>query len=208
MNTRFERGPFTARLGLASGMLYHRLLAPLFDAFRAFGPEGVAIADRYDPSGRAMQFASLGIEYDPGSWFTIAEMGWNESNSVYGERLGGYMTSGVRRGAFTSYVTYSRVALLSEKSSPGLSVDGLPPEYAGMAAALNAGLNAALASPAVQQTVAVGGRWDFRQGIAFKAQLDFVDVLDTSSGTFINQQPGFEPGGSARLFSVATVFVF
>jgi hypothetical protein len=77
-----------------------------------------------------------------------------------------------------------------------------------MAAQLNAGLNALLNSSPVQQNVAIGGRWDFMPGVALKAQLDFVNLLHRSSGTFINEQPGFEPGGSARLFSVATVFVF
>jgi hypothetical protein len=41
-----------------------------------------------------------------------------------------------------------------------------------------------------------------------KLQVDFIDALGESPGTFINRQPGFEPGGRSRVVSLATVFVF
>jgi hypothetical protein len=60
----------------------------------------------------------------------------------------------------------------------------------------------------VQRNLAIGGRWDFMPGIALKAQVDFINVMENSPGTFFNLQPGFERGGSAQLVSVGTAFVF
>jgi hypothetical protein len=208
VNTTFVRGELTGRLAVTSARIRMDWLTPLFDGFRAFGPEGEAIADRFEMDERRFKFATAGAEYDPGSWFAIAEIAWLETNSAFGDRLAGYVTGGVRRGAVTPYATYSRTTLLSESSADGLTLTGLPAEYAQAAAALNAGLNDFIGGVPVQQTLAVGGRWDFSPGLALKAQVDFIDLMGNSSGNFINKQPGFEPGGSARLFSVATVFVF
>jgi hypothetical protein len=208
VNTTFVRGALTGRLAMMGSTVRIDMLTPLFDGFRAFGPEGQAIANRFEVHDRALRFATAGLEFDPGTWFTMAEVGWIDSNSAIGERLAGYVTSGVRWGAFTPYLTWSRATLLSESSTAGLDLTGLPPESAQAAAELNAGLNAFLNNAPVQQNLAIGGRWDFRPGIALKAQLDFVDVLGSSAGTFTNLQPGFEPGGRAGLFSLATTFVF
>jgi hypothetical protein len=208
VNSALIRGAFTGRLAASGGTILLDQFAPLFDGFRAFGPDGHAIADRFDIDDRAYRFASGGAEFDPGAWFAVAEVAWFDFDSALGERLAGYITGGVRWRAVTPHVTYSRATLLSESRVAGLSLAGLPPEYAHAATQLNDGLNAFLNSAPVQQTLAVGGRWDFMPGVALKVQVDFIDVLGSSYGTFINLQPGFEPGGSARLFSLATVFVF
>jgi hypothetical protein len=208
VNTTLVRGGFAARVAASGTRIRTDLAAQLFDGFRAFGPEGEAIAARSDLDGKVLRAATAGFEFDPGTWFTMAEFGWFDTNSAIGERVGGHVTSGFRWRSFTPYATYSRTELLSETTAAGLTVIGLPPEYAQAAAGLNAGLDAMLNSPPMQQNVAIGGRWDFMPGVAVKVQLDFVDRLRTSGGTFMNEQPGFERGGSARLFSVATAFVF
>jgi hypothetical protein len=208
INTALVRGAFTGRLSASGGTVLLDKYAPLFDGFRAFGPEGDAIANRFDVDDRAYRFASGGAEYDPGAWFAVAEAAWFDFDSALGERLAGYVTGGVRWRAVTPHVTYSRSTLLSESWAAGLSLAGLPPEYAHVATQLNDGLSRLLNSSPVQQTLAVGGRWDFMPGVALKVQVDFIDVLGSSNGTFINLQPGFAPGGAARLLSVATAFVF
>lgn len=203
-----QRGGFTGRVSFGTGLLDIDGFDPFFDAFRNFGPEGRAIAERFEVDDTPFQVATVGAEYDPGPWFGMAEVGWADFNSALGEKLAGYVTGGYRLGPVTPYGTYSRVEALSGTSSPGLSLEGLPPELAGAGAQLNAGLDMFLNATPVQQSVTLGGRWDFTPGVALKAQVDFVDMLEDSPGTFVNQQPGFEPGGSAQLFSVATVFVF
>lgn len=203
-----QRGGFTGRVSFATGLLDIDAFDPFFDAFRNFGPEGRAIADRFDIDDTPFQSATVGAEYDPGPWLGMAEVAWADFNSALGEKLAGYVTGGYRLGPVMPYATYSRVEALSETSTPGLSTEGLPPQLVPAAAQLNAGLNGFLNATPIQQNLAVGTRWDVVTGIAVKAQVDFIDVLEDSPGTFINQQPGFEPGGSAQLLSLSTVFVF
>ena len=72
---------------------------------------------------------------------------------------------------------------------------------------LNAALNATLATVADQRTMSVGARWDFMKNVAFKVQYDHTRIGAGSTGTLINIQPGFVPGGTLNLFSVAIDFV-
>jgi hypothetical protein len=208
VNATFQRGRLTSRFAIAGADLDIDAFDPLFAGFRAFGPEGQAIAERFEVDGRPFLFGSGGAEYDPGRWFAIAEVGWLDTDSALGARLAGYLTGGYRWGSVTPYATYSRSEVLGRSTVPGLSLSGLPPELVPVAAGLNAGLNGLLRGAPAQQNLSVGGRWDFTPGMALKLQVDFIDRLDGSSGTFVNEQPGFEPGGSAQLVSLATVFVF
>jgi hypothetical protein len=207
VNATVQRGSFTGRLAVASGELRIDSFDFLFDGFRAFGPEGEEIADRFEVDRKRFQFISMGAGYDPGRWFAMVEIARTDLNSMFGDKVAGHVTGGYRLGSFTPYAAYSRSERLSDSSDPGLSLSSVPPEQIEAAATLNAILNSVLQSAPVQQTLAVGGRWDFMPGMALKLQVDFIDVLDDSPGTFINQQPGFEPGGSARLVSLALDFV-
>lgn len=208
VNGSMQRGGFSGRLAVASGDVTVDAYTPLFDGFRQFGPAGDAIADRYEVIDSPLSFASVGSEYDHGSWFTLAEAAWTGSNSVMGDRVAGYVTAGYRAGPLTPYVTFSRVGLLSESAAAGLPVEAMPPEVAPAAAQLNSGLNFVLRSNPDQRTIALGARWDVRSGVALKAQVDFMDLLSDSHGTFRNLQPTFQPGGSVQLASVAATFVF
>lgn len=208
VNYRLQRGGLTARMGFARGNLTVETLESFFDAFRQFGPVGDAVADRYEVEDTPFEFATLGAEYDPGRWFVIGEGAIMDFNSVLGTSAAGYVTGGLRMGAVAPYVTYSRRDLVGETSLPGLPVAAFPPELAPTAARLNATLDAIRSSAAQQQNLALGARWDVATGIAVKAQVDFIDMLRNSPGTFDNQQPGFERGGSAQLFSLSTSFVY
>lgn len=207
-NVSLQRGGFTGRISFGRGVLGLDTFDALFDAFRQFGPEGEAIADRLEVDGTPWRFGGVGFEYDAGSWFAMSEIGWLDFNSVLGEKVAGYGGGGYGFGSLTPYVTYSRVEVLNETSVPGLSLSGLSRDAAEQAAGLNAALNTILQGAPVQQSLSLGGRWDFARGMALKLQVDFVDMLEGSPGTFINPQPEFEPGGSARVVSLATVFVF
>lgn len=203
-----ERGSFTGRVAFARGRLNLDVFDPFFDIFRLFGPEGDAIADRYEVKDTPFHTLSVGAEYDPGPWFGIAEVAWADLNSVLGEKVAGYVTAGYRLGPVTPYATFSLVDAVSETTDDGLTVSAYPPEYQEDAAVMNFFLDFFLQGTPRQHNVAVGGRWEVRPGLALTAQVDFIDVFENSPGTFINQQPGWEPGGSAQLFSVAAAFVF
>ena len=201
-------GPVTARATIGRGRVRMDALNPLFDAFRAFGPDGEAIADRFGTDNRKFLLVNTGVDYDRGSWFTMAELVWSYTNSAFGEKLAGYASGGYRWRTLTPFAMVSQVKVMSETSVAGLSLDGLPPALAPTAAGLNAGLNGFLQSSTAQRTLAIGSRWDVMPGIALKVQFDFIDVLQNSNGSFINLQPGFVPGRNARLASVAATFVF
>src|SRR5579859_5277752 len=181
---------------------------PLFDGFRQFGSEGAALADKYDPDNTTAKFIGLGGMYDPGGWFLAAEWGSIHSSSVLGKRSAWYASGGYRLGKLTPYLTYAQAKADSNTSDPGLNVSALPPFLAGAAGALNAGLNTILAATPVQKTVSLGGRWDFTKGVDLKLQYDHTRLGTGSSGTLVNLQPGFQPGGTVNVISAVVDFVF
>lgn len=173
---------------------------PLFDVFRAFGPEGDAIANRYNADDKRFEVISLGARYDPGSWFVTGEWVQTESRTFLADSRGWYISGGYRYGTLTPYVTIAKQRIHSETSTPGLSQPG--------SGALDAALNSMLQWQPKQQSVALGVRWDASSNVAVKAQFDHIDHEDGSPGYLVNSQPGFEPGGSVNLFSLALDFIF
>jgi hypothetical protein len=183
-------------------------LNALFAGFRQFGPEGEAIADRYDVDDKRYEVMAVGARYDPGDWFVMGELADSSSRTFLGDARGWYLTGGYRFGAVTPYVTLARARMDSSTSDPGLSLAGLPPPLAAQAAGLNATLNGLLGSAARQKNVTLGARWDFTRNAALKVQYERLELDDGSPGILVNTQPGFEPGGRVDLFSVSLDFVF
>lgn len=179
---------------------------PLFEAYRQFGPEGVAIADKYDCDGDIVRVGSLGASYDPGDWFLMGELARRTSNCLVGDNTAWYVSGGYRFGKLTPYITYAQ-ARADNLSDPGLNVSALPPFLAGTATGLNAGLDSALSRKPDQNTISVGGRWDFMKNTALKLQFDHIRINDGSSGVLINPQPGFQ-SGVVNVFSATIDFVF
>lgn len=202
-----ESGSLTARIA------YHKFDATMpavssfFDSFRQFGPQGDAIADKYDVNGKAFSVVAVGASYDPGAWFVMSEWGRVDSRTMLGKRTAWYASGGYRLGEFTPYVSYAR-AKAEPLSDPGLDVSALPPSLAGSATVLNAFLNSSLSANPVQNTVSIGGRWDFAKNAALKLQVDHTRLGAGSSGVLSNIQPGFQLGGRLNVFSATVDFVF
>lgn len=203
-----EFGATTLRAAYSSGEVTVAATKPFFDAFRQFGPEGDAIADRYDFDEVRNTFFGLGGMYEPEHWFVMGEWGKSRSDSIGGKATVWYVSGGYRFGAFTPYVTYARRKVTSNTSDPGLTVAALPPSLAGPAAGLNAALNDMLGSAPAQRTVSLGGRWDFAHNVALKLQFDHTRHDAGSAGLLANQQPGFRTGGKVNVFSATMDFVF
>jgi hypothetical protein len=204
-----ERGFLTVRLNYGQTRLTIPEFRPLFDGFRQFGPEGVAIADKYDVNKRPVTFLGAGVTYDPGKWFVMGEWGRVSIHSVLDETAGWYTSGGYRLPkAFTTYVVYAQVKAEGNRSDPGLTASALPPALAGLATGLNAALDSLLSRKTVQSTVSVGARWDFRKDVALKLQLDHSSHGSGSSGLLTNPQPGFKAGGNVNVFSASIDFVF
>jgi hypothetical protein len=204
----FEHGFATVRLAYLQLNLTIPELAPLIGAFRQFGPQGMAIADRYEVNDNPVTVLNIGASYNPGSWFVTGEWSTLDSDSkLIGEKSAWYVSGGHRFGRFTPYLTYAQ-AKADTLSDPGLDLSAVPPDLAGSAAQLNGALNSFLSTHVVQNTVSVGGRWELTRNAAFKLQYDHTRVGAGSSGVLRNPQPGFELGGKVDVFSVAMDFVF
>jgi hypothetical protein len=201
-----EYGAAEVRIAYQRADLTLDKLHTFFDAFRLFGPQGEALADRYDPYRKPLAFIGIGGMYNPGDWFMTGEWGTSQFHSVIGESTAWYVSGGYRVGRFTPYLTYGAKAN-SNTSDPGLTVSSLPPYLAGPATGLNAGLNAILGSIAIQRTASAGVRWDFMKNVDLKLQCDHTRLGAGSPGTLINIQPDFQPGGTVNLFSAAIDFV-
>jgi hypothetical protein len=202
-----EYGAMTAHLTYQQADITVSDLHSLLSAFRQFGIQGNAIAEKYDEYNRQGRIISAGAIYDPEKWFVMAEWGIVELHSVLGVRSGWYATGGYRVARFTPYLTYGRLKGDSSTSDPGLNVSELPVFLAGSAEGLNAALNGILGSVPVQRTIALGVRWDLHQNLDLKLQYDHTVHAPGSPGTLINLQPDFTPGGTVNLVSVAFDFV-
>ena len=203
-----EYGAFTARANYTQARNTIRLFDPLIDGFRAFGPEGEAIADRYGISDRRTHFFGVGASYDPGRFFAMGEWGRIETHSIVGDSTGWYVSGGYCLRQFTPYATYSSVRLDSATSDRGLDVGALPPSLALPASWLNAALNIALASRPAASTISLGGRWDLRKNMALSVQFDRNRNAPGSPGALTDLQPGFRTGGRYTLTSAKLDFVF
>ncbi len=203
-----EYGPGTLRVAYQEAHVSIDTLHALFNTFRQFGVQGIALADRYDTNDKKVTFIGVGGMYDPGDWFVMAEWGNVNFRSVIGERTAWYVGGGYRIRTLTPYLTYARTKADSNTSDPGLTLVGLPPQLAGPAAGLNAALNGILGALPVQQAIATGGRWDFMKNVALKLQYDRIDLGAGSAGVLGNVQPGFQPGGTVHLLSATIDFVW
>ncbi len=194
-----EYGPLTAHIAYLKADVTVESVNALFDAYRLFGPEGIAIADKYDAANKPFSFLTLGASYDPGSWFIMGEWGSVESHSVLGKVTAWYASAGYRLGNVTPYVTYAQMDP-DNLSDPGLAAPG--------AAGLNSALNSLLSSKPSQRTISVGGRWDFKKNAALKLQYDHTRIDAGSAGILTNTQPGFQLGGEVNVISATIDFVF
>lgn len=203
-----EWGPMTLYGAYTRYELTIEDVQPLFDGIRQFGPQGNAIADRYDLNGKVGEVLSVGARYEPGDWFVMGEWVTSKSRSFLGDSRGWYVTAGYHYGAVTPYATLAATNITSNTSDPGLSLAGLSPVEAATATRLNVSLNQLLEISQEQKSLSLGVRWDFSRNAALKVQYDHVDLNRGSRGFLINTQPDFRPGGTVNLISIAVDFVF
>jgi len=203
-----EYGVTTVRLAYLQGNLNGNIGQSLFSAFDQFGPQGLTIAGKYDLTNKPIVYAGVGISYDPGPWFAMAEIGNIRIHSFLGDKSAGYATVGYRNNKFTPYLTYAQGNANSNRTDPGLSTQGLPPQLAAQVSALNVGLNRMLGGIAIQKSLSFGVRWDLMKNTALKGQYDLIQLGDGSIGNLVNAQPGFSGGGKASVASFVLDFVF
>ena len=203
-----EFGDSLFRVGYTRSSLTSDSVNDFFNLFRTFGPQGGAIADRYDLDDTPVETVVLGGRYDPGNWFAMAEWVRSSTPSFIGTTRAWYLSGGFRHRNLTPYVTYSRKdSLGNPERERGLDLTGLPPALQGFGAGLNEGLGF-FVSPLDSATLAIGTRWDFADTYSFTLQLDHVNAGAGSPGTVANAQPGRALGGSYNVFTAAFSFVY
>ncbi|RFP17157.1 hypothetical protein D0T25_24045 [Duganella sp. BJB488] len=204
LNLQGDYGASSARIGLMTSTmtLKNSGLAGIFDAYRAQGD--TALATTYDANGSRTSYIALGYTYDPGNWFVQSEITkLFGSKSMVPMYTSGYVSGGYRFGNFKPYVTLGRFRTDSDTSigsaDPGVAAFG-------GAQVINALLGNGISSS--HSTLSVGARWDFKDNMALKVQVDHTKNDAHSNGGLKNLQPGFIPGDSYRLISAAVDFVF
>lgn len=201
-------GALSVRMNLIQAEATIGLGKALFDGFAAFGAPGEAIGRRFDIDHKRVSFANLGLSYDPGRWFVMAEAGTMHSATFLGATRSLYISGGWRWNAFTPYLTHAAVRATSATSDPGLALGGLPAAVALQAARLNAGLNLALSTIPQQSSDSIGLRWDAATNVALKLQVDRVTPHHGSRGAMINPTAAFRSERTAHVASAAVSFVY
>lgn len=182
--------------------------------------EALRLQSIYDVAEKQeVELFNVGASYDAGAWFVMGEANRVTSEGVQTGSNGGYLSGGLRRGAFTPYATLSR-ARSKDRNESLVPLNGFVPLFgaapptgpmAQAAFGMGMGINSfvgAVTAISGQTTSSLGLRWDAANNIAVKLQLDHVDLDEGSVGRFLNVQPAFEPGGTVNVYSVAVDFVF
>ncbi len=203
-----EIGDLSLAASIGTTRLTVSLYPELFAGLRAFGEPGRALADSIITERKRATAASVGLNYDPGNWFVLAEVGHYQVDSFLGTTNSVYASGGYRYGGLTPYAGFARIAGKKPSGPHALDLAGLPPGYAAMGAALNAGVDTLLRTIASQTTFSAGVRWDAAPNVAFKLQYDRVTPRGGSRGTMMNLGPAFRSGQTAHVGSATVDFVF
>lgn len=176
---------------------------------QAAGAQAQALARQYSLKDLSRQTLSIGVSHDPGDWFASGEYVRFVGSGVFASSHSGYVTAGLRRGAWTPYATVAATRT-PQHSAGAISSAGLPPPLAAGADALNFGVSSfAYSIPApTQKSVSLGLRWDFMKSAAAKLQADHIDLGANSYGQLVNRSARYQPGGKLTLVSLAVDFVF
>lgn len=125
----------------------------------------------------------IGVQYDPGGWYVIAEQ-FSTNDEGMGHVRAVSLGGGYRISNLTPYAVGSKI----KQTSVG-TVE-LSPVFD-------------------QQTIAVGLRWDFMRNVDLKLQYERVTIdSPIVPASFINLQPGLQTGDHAHLFSATLDFVW
>lgn len=227
LNDTLEMGSLTLRLGytnvkldteieslgqLQAGINQFALGAAAIPeaSFLNAAAQARALAARYSLKDWALSAVALGATYDPGQWFVMSELIFFKGDSFLSDSTSWYVSGGYRFGAWTPYLSYAATRAKTKRDA-GIVLTGAAaatPQVAGGAAALSAGVNAALESTTpTQHTASVGLRWDLQKNLALKTQYDAITVDDGSTGR-LRVDPGTYPSHHINVFTVVLDFVF
>lgn len=161
-------------------------------------------------SGTNASFTALGASLDRDNVVLAAEYTMRKvGQGSVADTTGWYVLGGYRLGTVLPYVVVSRVKVdeLNGDINPALR-NFSSAAYEGAVSLQNVGKIA-------QNTLSVGARWDFRRGMALKAQFDSINKPSGSNGLFLNPDSTTASGKdffnnkkNVNVLSLAVDFVF
>ncbi len=201
----YQSGGWQWRGGLAQIRFKNSMPYPvqqLQGMLRASGvPTAQQAADDLELQGSKARYYTLGVVYDRGPLMVQLMLGRTRYDSIaIQDQDSGMFLAGYRIEEFKPFVGYSKTRSRASHVSSGLP-------NVGYAALMNAGLSAVqAASHTDQHTYTVGLRWDFRQDMALKFQVDAIRGKPDSVATVRRETPRWD--GKTNVFTITLDFVF
>ena len=222
-------GGYTVRLGHSQGKLTveSASIDTLLSGLALVGP-GVALqtgsaalgaqagalangaANAVTSSGTKTSFTGLGLSLDRDNIVLATEYTLRKvDQGTVADTTGWYVLGGYRLGNVLPYAVVSRVKVDQLNGSINPALQNFSAQaYAGAVTLQNVG-------KVTQNTLSLGARWDFRSGMALKAQLDHISKPAGSNGLFLVPdastaagQDFFNNKKKVNVLSLALDFVF
>ncbi|MCH8181362.1 MAG: hypothetical protein IIA02_16535 [Proteobacteria bacterium] len=209
-------GGYTVRLGHMQGKLsvktqaYDLLQSRLSGALASpLASDARSLLDAVDTTGEKASFTGIGFSMDRDNIVLATEYTMRKvDRGVVADTTGWYVLGGYRFGNVLPYAAVSRLSVKDLNTSVPSVNAALATGAAGAQGLINVGKVA-------QNTLSVGARWDFRRGMALKAQFDRVNKPSSSNGLFLNPdastasgQDFFNNHKKVNVLSLAVDFVF
>ena len=156
--------------------------------------------------GFIVRFMAVSMSYDPGDWFVLSELWKQNGSTLIPKHTSGYVSGGIRIGAWTPYATISTTRM--KKLDGIIALESLPQIPALLDGVRQINDSFGLAAPGKQTSFSIGARWDVYRNVAIKAQYDYIALPSDSGGLFRNRSDSFQPGKDASLFGLSVDFVF
>lgn len=217
LNVVAENGPFTLRLGHARVSVTVDDLASLNTLVSSLQAAGTgyrlpvlnALATEIEAKDDKGTFSSIGLGMDWNDIVLQGEYAKRKTDTYINDTSSWYLMGGYRVGKFLPYYAHSELKIdgAIRNTVPSACPAGYP---AACTPTLQQLGNAVGRIPysgvgqGEQTTDTIGVRWDFRQSVALKVQID--RVKPTGNGLFVNAQPGF--AGPVTVGAIALDFVF
>ncbi len=197
-----ENGPFSARIAQLStniGADDFTVLNSLTGTLTGAG-FGQLAKDMTLVGGKRINFTALGTALDYNNFVVQTEYGMRRAKEpVYiADTDAWYLMAGYRIGKVLPYYAHA-------SSSQGDRSVKLPAGFP-TAGALYTAVNTSFLTANLQKTDIIGVRWDFAKSLAFKAQVDRVNVKTKTGALIFGPATGLATPVTAISFAVDAVF--
>jgi Gram-negative porin len=198
VNANVTVGPLTLRAG-RNQSAFTATSATITQVLTGVNAAGfTTLANQLNPQNVPFKFTDLGFRFDETHFTIQGEVTKATAGGFVSSTDGQYLLLGYRVEKFTPYAMYSRQKVTSERTNKTIPRFGaLIPLALGVDQLINS-------IGADQHTFSAGVRWDVRESVDLKLQVDRVSLQ--GNGLFINVQPGFH--GPVTVAGLTLDFVF